>query len=92
MNATSIVILCFELNSILGNGKCKITLSVLFSIALYGYCTNADRYGCYRAGKDGVLPPVMSGKITSKNTIRFGKVEVRARTPRGDWIWPGKWK
>ena len=56
---------------------------------MYGYCTNADRYGCYRRGSDGILPPVMSGKIKSKANIRFGVVEVMARIPRGDWIWPG---
>ncbi|XP_060553353.1 beta-1,3-glucan-binding protein-like [Ruditapes philippinarum] len=56
---------------------------------MYGYCTNADRYGCYRRGSDGILPPVMSGKIKSKTNIRFGVVEVMARIPRGDWIWPG---
>ncbi|KAL4234516.1 hypothetical protein ACF0H5_006159 [Mactra antiquata] len=59
--------------------------------ALYGYCTNNDRYGCVREGQYGTLPPVMSGKIKSKATIKFGKVEVRARIPRGDWIWPAIW-
>nr|AAP74223.1 beta-1,3-glucanase [Pseudocardium sachalinense] len=59
--------------------------------ALYGYCTNADRYGCIREGRNGILPPVMSGKIKSKKTIRFGKVEARCRIPRGDWIWPAIW-
>jgi hypothetical protein len=56
---------------------------------MYGYCTNSDRWGCYRAGKDGLLPPVMSGKLKSKSTITFGEVTVCARVPRGDWIWPG---
>jgi len=59
--------------------------------ALYGYCTNNDRYGCVRDGHFGTLPPVMSGKIKSTKTITFGKVEVRARTPCGDWIWPAIW-
>merc|ERR1712226_860806 len=58
---------------------------------LWGVCTNADRYGCVRHGRDGVLPPVMSGKLKSKPTIRYGHVEVRARTPCGDWIWPALW-
>ncbi|KAH3775029.1 beta-1,3-glucan-binding protein-like [Dreissena polymorpha] len=58
---------------------------------LWGRCTNADRYGCVRHGRDGLLPPVMSGKITSKKTIRFGRVNVRARVPQGDWIWPAIW-
>jgi len=58
---------------------------------LWGACTNADRYGCHREGKYGLLPPVMSGKVKSKQTIRFGHVEVRARIPCGDWLWPALW-
>ncbi|GFR79102.1 beta-1,3-glucan-binding protein [Elysia marginata] len=27
----------------------------------------------------------------SKPTIRYGIVEVRARIPRGDWLWPCIW-
>lgn len=65
-------------------------LFTIYFEALYGYCTNSDRYGCYREGQHGCLPPVMSGKLKSKSTIRFGKVEVRARIPRGEWLWPGK--
>jgi hypothetical protein len=58
---------------------------------IWGSCTNADRYGCHREGRNGLLPPIMSGKLKSKPTIRFGHVEVRARTPCGDWIWPALW-
>ena len=32
----------------------------------------------------------MSGKIKSKKTITYGRVEVRAKIPKGDWIWPGE--
>ncbi|XP_060563567.1 beta-1,3-glucan-binding protein-like [Ruditapes philippinarum] len=69
----------------------SLTSDVMDLKAMYGYCTNADRYGCLREGKYGTLPPVMSGKIKSKSAIRFGSVEVRARVPRGDWIWPAIW-
>uniref|UniRef100_A0A2C9LB36 GH16 domain-containing protein n=2 Tax=Biomphalaria TaxID=6525 RepID=A0A2C9LB36_BIOGL len=31
----------------------------------------------------------MSGKIMSKPTLRYGIVEIRARIPKGDWLWPG---
>ncbi|XP_052819270.1 beta-1,3-glucan-binding protein-like [Mya arenaria] len=58
---------------------------------IWGYCTNADRWGCIRHGKDGLLPPVMSGKLKSKKTVTFGEVCVRARIPQGDWIWPAIW-
>lgn len=35
----------------------------------------------------------MSARISTKNsvTMAFGKVEVRAKLPRGDWLWPAIW-
>merc|ERR1711963_612169 len=58
---------------------------------IWGYCTQSAQYGCHREGKYGILPPVMSGKVKSKPTLRYGTVEVRARIPKGDWIWPAIW-
>ncbi|GFS12992.1 beta-1,3-glucan-binding protein [Elysia marginata] len=58
---------------------------------LFGYCTEAGNYGCTREGQYGMLPPIMSGKVESKPTIRYGIVEIRARIPQGDWIWPALW-
>ena len=60
------------------------------SSEIWGYCTQSAQYGCYREGKNGILPPVMSGKVKSKPVLRYGTVEVRARVPKGDWIWPGE--
>ncbi|CAL1540368.1 unnamed protein product [Lymnaea stagnalis] len=57
---------------------------------IWGYCTNSANYGCFREGQYGLLPPIMSGKIMSIPTLRYGIVEVRAKIPKGDWIWPGK--
>ena len=39
------------------------------------------------------IQPVMSARINTKNSvsIAFGKVEVRAKIPRGDWLWPAIW-
>jgi len=58
---------------------------------LFGTCTQSARWGCSREGKYGMLPSVMSGKVKSIPTLRFGTVEVRARIPRGDWLWPAIW-
>ncbi|XP_054015580.1 beta-1,3-glucan-binding protein 2-like [Hylaeus anthracinus] len=37
-----------------------------------------------------ILPPVMSGRLNTKQSFNFlyGKVEIRAKLPRGDWIYP----
>jgi len=58
---------------------------------LWGTCTNQNRDGCKRDGKDGILPPIMSGKVTSQATLKYGTVTVRAKIPQGDWLWPAIW-
>lgn len=40
-----------------------------------------------------VINPAMSGRINTrgKKTIKYGKVQVRAKLPQGDWLWPAIW-
>ncbi|ETN38270.1 uncharacterized protein HMPREF1541_06301 [Cyphellophora europaea CBS 101466] len=40
-----------------------------------------------------IVPPVKSGRIsTSKSrSIKYGRIEVTAKLPRGDWLWPAIW-
>lgn len=40
-----------------------------------------------------IMQPVKSGRINTKKggVIRYGKVEVTARLPAGDWLWPAIW-
>lgn len=40
-----------------------------------------------------VINPVQSARITTRNSthIQFGKVEIRAKLPKGDWMWPALW-
>lgn len=35
----------------------------------------------------------MSARLTTKNShhITYGKVEIRAKLPQGDWLWPALW-
>ncbi|KAF9136454.1 hypothetical protein BGX30_011175 [Mortierella sp. GBA39] len=58
-------------------------------------CTGNYDYGCFRiAGAGGnILNPVQSGLVRTVNSIkfRFGKVEIRAKMPKGKWIWPAIW-
>jgi hypothetical protein len=55
-------------------------------------CTSNGFYGCAR-GADGVhiINPIQSALLRSVNSysMKFGRVEVRARLPKGDWIWYG---
>ncbi|XP_018014472.1 beta-1,3-glucan-binding protein [Hyalella azteca] len=56
-------------------------------------CTGNAFYGCFRAGANGLLNPVMSGRLRTLPFfgVAFGRVEVRAKLPRGDWLWPAIW-
>ena len=40
-----------------------------------------------------IVNPIKSGRINTKKgaTIRYGKVEVTATLPAGDWLWPAIW-
>jgi beta-glucanase (GH16 family) len=40
-----------------------------------------------------IIPPVKSGRINTKAgaTIKYGRVEVTAKLPAGDWLWPAIW-
>lgn len=55
-------------------------------------CTNAQFYGCERTGTAyNILNPIKSARIRTVHSFSFqyGKVEVRAKMPSGDWLWPG---
>ncbi|XP_024884689.1 uncharacterized protein LOC112462861 isoform X2 [Temnothorax curvispinosus] len=46
---------------------------------------------CYRvAAGFYILPPLISGRINTKGKFEFlfGRVEIRAKLPHGDWVYP----
>lgn len=48
---------------------------------------------CYlHASGANILPPVTSGKVTTRNRFNFkyGRIDVRAKLPAGNWLIPGK--
>lgn len=40
-----------------------------------------------------IVPPVRSARINTKKkaSIKYGRVEVTAKMPEGDWLWPAIW-
>ncbi|KAJ8517883.1 hypothetical protein ONZ45_g4983 [Pleurotus djamor] len=40
-----------------------------------------------------IINPIQSARLSTRNSasIRYGKVEVRAKIPTGDWMWPAIW-
>ena len=66
-----------------------------YTIDLGDDCTDARFYGCSRTSGGGgnYLNPIKSASIrTIKGfSFRYGRVEIRAKLPRGDWLWPAFW-
>jgi len=57
-------------------------------------CTDAGAWGCERQGTpEFIIPPIRSARIRTVNSFNFkyGRVEVRAKLPAGDWLWPAIW-
>lgn len=58
-----------------------------------GSCTGASSAACsIRSNKTtgAIIPPVRSARLNTrgKKSIRYGRVEVVAKMPRGEWLWP----
>jgi beta-glucanase (GH16 family) len=61
-------------------------------------CTSDNFYDCVAvtnttAGNSSVVPPTKSGRIHTKKgaTLKYGRIEVTAKLPEGDWLWPAIW-
>jgi len=62
-----------------------------------GVCTSDDAgsscsiYSNITAG--AIINPVRSARLSTKGkkTIKYGKIEVIAKMPQGDWLWPAIW-
>ncbi|KAK4157391.1 concanavalin A-like lectin/glucanase domain-containing protein [Chaetomidium leptoderma] len=63
-----------------------------------GTCTSTSPTSCIAytnitAGNSSIVPPVLSGRINTRPgaTIKYGRIEVTAKLPAGDWLWPAIW-
>lgn len=61
-----------------------------------GSCTSTIFTNCVASTNTTngtIINPVKSGRINSKlgANIKFGRVEVEAKLPAGDWLWPAIW-
>lgn len=57
-------------------------------------CTSNAFYGCSRSSGGGnLLNPIQSARLRTATTFSFkyGRLEVEAKMPKGDWIWPAIW-
>jgi beta-glucanase (GH16 family) len=61
-----------------------------------GTCTENRAAACVahsNSTKGEMIPPVRSARINTKGKmgIKYGRVEVVAKLPKGDWLWPAIW-
>jgi beta-glucanase (GH16 family) len=58
-------------------------------------CTSNAFWGCERnaAASGNYFNPIQSARIRTVNSFAFkyGRVEIKAKLPKGDWIWPAIW-
>ncbi|KAK9694456.1 hypothetical protein QE152_g33533 [Popillia japonica] len=64
---------------------------VLGTLDLREGCTSFVEDQCFYQQVSGyILPPVKSARISSKFSFTYGKIEIKAKLPVGDWIYPPK--
>ncbi|KYN40475.1 Beta-1,3-glucan-binding protein [Trachymyrmex septentrionalis] len=57
-------------------------------------CTSLVAFECTRQALSySILPPVISARFTTKErfVLQYGKIEIRAKFPEGDWLYPEMW-
>jgi beta-glucanase (GH16 family) len=67
------------------------------NLTTQGICTSTDPFdscSIYSNKSIGaIINPVRSARLSTKGKkhIKYGKVEVVAKMPKGDWLWPAIW-
>jgi beta-glucanase (GH16 family) len=79
----------------------KITIDQMYdnfvlNLTTDGTCTAKDISSCsIRSNKTAgtIINPVRSARLTTKGkkSIKYGKIEVVAKMPKGSWLWPAIW-
>ena len=68
----------------------------LVNLTAEGTCTSpvwSDCWASTNSTNHTIINPIRSGRINTKASasIRYGRVEVVAKMPAGDWLWPAIW-
>ena len=66
------------------------------NLSLGADCTSTQFLDCNavtNTTNGTIVPPVKSGRINTMKgaTLKYGRVEVTAMLPEGDWLWPAIW-
>jgi len=60
----------------------------------YSQCSSNQYSGCLVKGhKNSLVSPIQSAAVRTVKSFSFkyGRINIRAKLPRGDWIWPAIW-
>jgi hypothetical protein len=73
-----------------------ITNNTIIDLRKDGICSSPIWSNCLASTNTTngtIIPPVKSGRINTKRgaKITYGRVEVTAKLPSGDWLWPAIW-
>ncbi|CAI4211263.1 unnamed protein product [Parascedosporium putredinis] len=75
-----------------------IEKDTVLNLTSQGICTSDLASRCVAVtnttiGNSSIVPPALTARINTRNgpTIKYGRVEVTAKLPVGDWLWPAIW-
>ena len=76
--------------------EAQVNNGYTLNLTTQGTCTSPDWHQCVAISNSTaqtVINPVRSARLTTKGkvSIKYGKVEVVAKLPLGDWLWPAIW-
>jgi beta-glucanase (GH16 family) len=84
-------------NSYIALTKSRYTLNLTQSGG-DGSCTDSDTASDYLSAcavtsnstSATIIPPIRSARLNTKGkkSIQYGRIEVTAKMPTGDWLWP----
>ncbi|KAK5090281.1 hypothetical protein LTR05_000453 [Lithohypha guttulata] len=72
-----------------------ITTNSVIDLTQQGICSSTEWKNCITSTNTTngtIIQPVKSGRVNLKNrAIKYGRIEVEAELPSGDWLWPAIW-
>lgn len=67
----------------------------IINLTSQGICSSTEWNNCVTSTNTTngtIIQPVKSGRINLKRApIKYGRIEVEAQLPSGDWLWPAVW-
>jgi beta-glucanase (GH16 family) len=83
-------------NETAGITDAEIANGYTLNLTSSGTCSSTDASDCVivsNSTSGTIINPVRSARLNTKgkHNILYGKVEVVAKLPKGDWLWPAIW-